>query len=474
MNLFERLPPNIFGPLTGKNQRRTWDLLVRLSEHYFGPDAVPTHADGYLHEEITKEIERFLLVYGWDSEDERGVTPLNIQANEVLTRLVATGWLTEDRVGVRRFISMRPIVSRFFELLQQFAIEGPQLVSGNIQLVHNQLKSVVENPRAQAAGFVEAAKLCVRLINSLNATTLRARDLMKELTLEQATPVFVKRFFTEHIADLYVRDFKQLRTENHPLRLRFDIIELVSRVAHEEPARSELLHGYRDLPGARAGEETEQLDRDVDRFRRLLDVEKFLERMDRVMEAATQRALAYLGYRLKASERIEEVIVDTLQALQTAEAVGEPIEGRLLSPLPIVAEHRLQMPAPAPQKPVRKPMVKREMTVMEHAMHLLRKEMIAHRDVTPMAIKRYVTENLPPAVPIHAKNLPMQRVEDAVAFVVLMRIASITKYNPHAAKNNPLMRRLGFTASMSADGARVDTELFNTADFTIVRGESDA
>jgi len=474
VNLFDRLPANLFGPLNGKNQRRTWDLLVRLSEHYFGPDAVPTHADGYLHEEITKEIERFLLVYGWESEDERGLTPLNIQANEVLARLLSTGWLTEDRIGVRRFISMRPIVSRFFEVLQQFAVEGPQLVSGNVQLVHNQLKSVVQDPRAQAAGFVEAAKLCVRLINSLNATTLRARDLMKELTLEQATPVFVKRFFTEHIADLYVRDFKQLRTENHPLRLRFDIIELVGQVAHEEPARSQLLQGYRDLPGARGGEEVEQLERDVDRFRRLLDVERFLERMDRTMEAATQGALAYLGYRLKASERIEEVITDTLEALQRADALGEQVEGRLLSPFPVVAEHRLQMPAPAPQRPERKPMLKREMTILERAMHILRKEMIAHRDVTPMAIRRYVAANLPEGVPVQAKDLPAEAVEDAVAFVVLMRMASMAKNNPRAARNNPLMRRLGFMASVPDEGGRVDTPLFNTSDFTVVRGDTNA
>ena len=474
MNIFDRLPPNIFGPLNGKNQRRTWSLLERLADQYFGPDAVQTHADGYLHEEITKEIERFLLTDGWESEDDRTLTPLNIQANEILTRLVATGWLMEDRVGVRRFITMRPIVSRFFELLQQFAVEGPQLISGNIQLVHSQLRSVVENPRAQAAGFVEAAKLCVRLINSLNATTLRARDLMKELTQEQATPVFVRRFFTEHIADLYVRDFKQLRTENHPLRLRFDIIELVNRVAHEEPSRSELLQGYRDLPGALPGDESKQLERDADRFHRLLDVEKFLERMDRVMEAATQRALAYLGYRLKASERIEEVIADTLTQMKRAEVLAVPIEGRLLSPHPVVAEHRLQMPAAAPVKPVRRPMVKREMTVMERAMHLLRKSMIAHRDVTPAAVKRYVAANLSPGVPVRAQDLPSVKVEDAVAFVVLMRLASMAKNNPRALRGNPLMRHLGFQATMPAEGGRIDTVLFNTSDFTVTRGDTNA
>lgn len=470
MNLFDRIPPNLFGPLTGKNSRRAWELLARFAERYFGPDAVPTYADGYLHEQITKEIERFLLDKGWDSETgETGATPLNIQANMLLSRLVETGWLVEDRVGARRFISMRPVVARFFETLQQFAVEGPQLISGNIQLVFSQLRAVADNPRAQAAGFVSAAQLCVRLINSLSATTLRARDLMKELTQEQATPVFVRRFFSEHIAELYVRDFRELRTENHPLRLRYDIIELVNRVAHEEPARSELLQGYRELPGSKPGEEAEQLERDVERFRKLLDVERFLERMDRVMEAATQRAIAYLGYRLKASDRIEEVVADTLNALNRADLAKQPIEGGLLSPMPIVSEHRLRMPTTPPPKPLRKPMVKREMTVHERALHMLRKAMIAHRDATPMAMKRYVQANLPVGEAVKAADLPTREVEDAVAFVVLMRMAAIAKSNPQAMRGNPLMRQLGFKPTMEQDGARVDTELFNTPDFTVTR-----
>jgi hypothetical protein len=185
VHLFDRVPAGIFGPLTGRNSRRTWTLLVRLAENYFSPDSVPPYPDGYLHEQITKEIERFLLDSGWDEEDPDLATPLNVQANLILARLVESGWLSEDRVGARKFVTMRPVVSRFFEALQQFAVEGPQLVSGNILVIHSALKEVANSPRANAPAFIEAARTCVRLINSLNATTLRTRDLMKELTLEQ-------------------------------------------------------------------------------------------------------------------------------------------------------------------------------------------------------------------------------------------------------------------------------------------------
>src|SRR3990172_5775443 len=306
MNLFDRVPQGLFGALTGRNNRRTWDLLVRLSDRYFGPDSVPPYPDGYLHDQVVKEIERFLLDAGWEDEGDEPTpavaTPLSIQANQLLARLVDTGWLMEEKVGLRRFVSMRPVVARFFDTVQQFVTEGPQLFGGNVLLVYNQLKSVSQDPKGQAGGFISAAQLCVRLINSLNATTLRVRDLMKELTQEAETPVFVRRFFSEHISELYVRDFKQLRTENHPLRLRYEIIE--------------------------------------------------------------------------------------------AEDCGLPVEGRLLSPAPLIGDNRLRLPVEAPLAPKRTALRKREMTPHEKALHALRKAMIEHRDTTPAAVRRYVREFL--------------------------------------------------------------------------------
>lgn len=476
MNLFDRVPPGLFGALTGKNCRRAWDLLVRLSERYFGPDAVPPYADGYLHDQIVKEIERFLLDAGW--EEEVGdlpqlSTPLVVQANQLLARLVDTGWLMEERVGLRRFVSMRPVVARFFDAVQQFVTEGPQLLGGDVLLVYNQLKSVVEDPRGQASGFVSAAQLCVRLINSLSATTMRVRDLMKELTQENVTPVFVKRFFSEHISELYVRDFKQLRTENHPLRLRYEIIELVDLVIHNDDKRAALLQGYAELPNNEMGQEDEQLEKDVQKIRRLLDVEKFLERLDRAMDAATQRAVAYLGYRLKASERIEEVLADTILAVIDAEKYGVALDGRMLTPLPLVGDDRLRMPVEPPPKPVRTRLRKREMTVHERAMHILRKAMIGHRDTSPVAMRRYVHAHVRPGATVNAELLPVESVEDAVSYLVLIRLAGIATRHPASVRRNPLLRNLGFDVAL-IEGERADTTYFNTPNFTVTRRLDDA
>ena len=79
MNLFDRLPNGLFGPLTGRYNRRAWELLVRLSERFFGADCVPPYAEGYLHEQVTKEIERFLLDEQWEEESaDAAATPINV------------------------------------------------------------------------------------------------------------------------------------------------------------------------------------------------------------------------------------------------------------------------------------------------------------------------------------------------------------------------------------------------------------
>lgn len=475
MNIFDRLPQGLFSPLTGRNGRRMWELISRLAQQYFGPDCIPPHAEGYLHEQITKEIERFLLDAQWEDEDNGEVlsTPLNIQANMLQERLVNTGWLIEDRVGARVFVSMRPVVARFFETVQQFVEEGPPLIGGNVQLVFNQLRSVVQAPREQAQGFISAAQLCVRLINSLSATTLRARDLIKELMKESETPTFVRRFFGEHIAELYVRDFKNLRTENHPLRLRWDILDMVNHVTTNPQAREQLLAGYAAI--AKPHESPEQmLERDTRRFERLMDVEQFIVRLDQVMEQAGRIAASHLEYRLKASDRIESTIEATIRALQRADDLGVEVQGALFGPPGLISEARLRLPSAARIKQTRQPMRKREMTLQERAAQLLRREMTQHRDASPKVLQAYVAKHLQPGQALNARNLHVDQVEDAVAFLALVHIGSIARHAPHAIKQNPLFKRIDFEVEFLPYPARVQTPLFDAPDFVIRRKASHA
>lgn len=468
MNLFDRLPHDLFAPLHGPNNRRAWELLHRLSDRFFGFECVPPFPEGYLREQVVKEIERFLLDRGWDEEEGAPLTPIVVQANQLLVRLVDTGWLLQERVGLKQFVSMHDTVARFLDHLQQFLVQGPRLVGGEIQMIYNQVREVARDPRGQASGFITAAQHCVGLMNALRTTTARVGDLMKQLTQESDTRTFVQRFFTEHVAELYVRDFKQLKTINHPLRLRADILELVNGIEFDDGLKQQLLAGYADLPGGEKNDPAAQLEADLHRFRRLLDVDKFLKRLDDVMDAATQRAVATLAYRLKASERIVEVLEDAVKAAVATDAAGLPLKGTLLGTRPPLGDNRLRLPVLPTPKPIRHALTRREMTPRERAMMLLRKAMVANRDASPKALQAYVAAHIERGASIQAARLPVASVHDAVAYLGLARLAMLSTRHPQALSKNPLLRQLGFKAAL-IDGSRADTEFFETVNFTITR-----
>ena len=291
--------------------------------------------------------------------------------------------------------------------------------------------------------------------------------LMKDLSNEDATPVFVRRFFSEHIGEIYVRDYKSLRTENHPLRLRYEIIAMVNQLCLEDPYRTQLLQGYRDIPGAMPGEEEESLETDRRRFMKLLDVEKFLDRMDYVVDDATQRAIAILNYRLKASERIEAIVSGTIDAICAAEAVGLDVSGHLLTPDAPVGDSRLRLPTPPPPKPNRIALQRPQMTTEQRARSLLRRMMVRNREMTPTVMRRYIESSVPAGATVDADEMPIAGVGDAVAFLALSRMAAVLAHEPSQSRRRMLQANLGFQITPS--GGRVDNDYFNTPHFTITR-----
>src|SRR5690606_9835604 len=134
-----RLPDTLFRPLAAQNRRLYWDLLLHLYEEFFGADAPPPPEDGWLFRAVTAEIERFVSTRAWVQADDEDVAEgSGSRASVVLRTLLESGWIQEERIGVRSFLAMHPTVQKFLELLKQFAEEGPQFIGGKVQLIVNQ------------------------------------------------------------------------------------------------------------------------------------------------------------------------------------------------------------------------------------------------------------------------------------------------------------------------------------------------
>lgn len=472
MNLFDRLPSGLFRPLVGVNQRQTWTLLVRLYERFFGPEALPPQEEGFLQRDITMEIERFLLeCQDWQDEDEiSSVDRLPaVRANLLLRRLIETGWVREERIGVRNFVTMHPTIARFLETLRQFAVEGPQLIGGKIQMIYNQLRQVIEQPESQAQGFQSAAQEAVRLINTLNATAIRVRDVLSALGKDDATEIFVRRFFADYISTLYVRDYRQLRTENHPLKHRWEIVSIVQSLRDDEPMRNALIKGYAALPRNRHEDPAAMFEADVARFMKFIDIERYLDRLDHSVNEATRRSVAFLSYRLKTSDRLELLVEQSINSVIAAHERGLSIEGWVIPPGPALNEERLRAPLVRSKAPPKIVLTKRSMTPRERALFFLRRAMARHRDVTAETLRRYVDTSMGNRPSIASEELKIENVEDACTYLALSRLALLKRASRgRRALPHPLLKR----ASIDVDfvvGERTVTSFIDSPRFTVRR-----
>lgn len=444
LGLFDRLPTSLFGPLASENRERLWELLVRLHDVFFGPDASFPPEDGYTHRTVTLEIERHLLTSsGW--VDEVGAPSdisLSGRANQYLDRLITSGWLRQERVGARTFIVMPPIVQKLLELLQQFAEEGPPMVGGKVQVIYNNLLALESDPAEQARVLPEAAKEARALVASLAGIGVRVREMMERLTREESAGRFVAAFFKDYIAELYIRDYHDMRTQNHPLRHRHDIVRIAYRLRDEPGLRSVMLGSYAQMYRSRPSVEPEVLfERDIGRLLKFQDIQHYLDRVDDSVNRATRQALSYLSYKLRSHDRIETLIASTIAILTAPERDPEADVPTPFAPGMLFSEERLR-PATRVVEEIAPPAMRRStLSPEQRARAELWRAMTRARQVTRMQVREYARQHLPLGVRVAAHQLPIRQVSDLVLFMAFSRAAFLSdSLSAPALRHVPLMR----------------------------------
>lgn len=345
--LFSRLPDRLFAPLASPNRHRYWSLLCSLHDQRFGPDAPLPPINGYPVGEVTRLIADEIRWQKWDAEE--GVnesTPLEIVAGAAFHRLKDCGWLRVDKVGVRDMVTMPPVIAHFMGRLVEFARTGPLFVAGKIRSIEANLRLLLDET-ADGSSLHEAAEQARSLLEHVRNTGTNVRDLMVELGSEQATATFVRRFFEDFIERVFIGDYKELRTHDHPLARRQEILRIASGIQHLPAHRTRLIAWYRDKRAGGDAVRAEALfERDFQRIDELHRIDEYLDRLDDEIRSANKRALAYLDYRLKAARPLDLVIGQAIDAvLHVPEAVraapfapGVCLDpGRLASPRTEVA-----------------------------------------------------------------------------------------------------------------------------------------
>lgn len=241
LKLFERIPDRLFSPLASPNRHQFWALLCHLYRRRFGPDAPLPPSHGFVQHGLLQEIEDHIrFAPKWQPEDEEEPDlSLDQRASNYFRRLLQAGWFRTEKYGLAQTVSMAPAVNQMLSLLIDYAEKDPVFVSGRISAIDALITNVL---RENGAGdlFHEAAEQCRNLLTYIRTTGTNVRDLMASIATQETTADYARQFFQGYVVNMFIGDYKELRTQEHPLSKRPQILRSVEQLASQPQHRARL------------------------------------------------------------------------------------------------------------------------------------------------------------------------------------------------------------------------------------------
>lgn len=466
--LFSVLPSGLFGPLASANREHYWLLLGRLFDEFFGPDAPLPPSTGFQRREITAAIERYLLTDDpWETEDgDTPDAPLSVRANAVYERFRSSGWLRQERIGVREMVSMPAAVSQMLATLIEFAEHGPTFVSAKVRSIELQLQQIVDG-KAAGETLDEAADQARRLLVSLSSMSLQVRDLMPELSKAETTAQFARQWFERYVGQFFIGDYADLHKTDHPLARRSSILSMAHQMV-EPPLRKRLLDWYGEhLTGGDTVRAEQRLQRSLQRLHELERIDEYLGRLDDDIRQANRRALAFLDYRLRAPDKLDVLLRRACLGVLHApeESLRLPVaSGGLMDP------QRLRPPRQKPQPIPRSANATQPPTPEQMARLSLLRRMKRARLVTPEDMARYIGRHLPAGGSIESSRLDIASIADLRAYQTLVTLALRSHRAGGLRREDPAGRLLrGFRVELLGSGAPDDNGYLRAPQFAIHR-----
>ena len=452
--LFKRLPDRLFAPLASANRSQYWKLLCLLHAKRFGPEAPLPPSSGFLMREITADIAEELQYQDWEpeGEDVTQSTPLAVRANMVFNRLREAGWIRVDRVGVREMVTMAPAVTHFMGRLVEFAHTGPEFVSGRIRSIEANLKLLFDES-TDGSSLHEAARQSRALLEHVRIAGTNVRDLMLEIGRVDATGEFVRRFFDDYVERMFIGDYKELRTREHPLARRQEILRLIIHVQQTPSIRDRLMKWYiekqaeLDIAHAQA-----LFERDIQKVEDLRRIDEYLDRLDDEIRRANKLALAYLDYRLRSTQPLDALIEQAIDAVVThgrAAAKWAPF-----APGDCIAGERLATPRVEVKRPSPSGLRKQVMSAEQEAMARLALMARDRRIMSLPKLVAFVQQQLGDADVVASASLQIDSIESVRAIQVLCSIAAANASSSQLLRANARAMSSGFT-TVRMDGEEV-------------------
>ncbi|ACE86063.1 hypothetical protein CJA_1540 [Cellvibrio japonicus Ueda107] len=435
--LFERLPPELFRPLAASNARRYWIVLCRLIDEMWG-DGGRSPGEETLKSVVVRKIETLLAASDpWEEELE---TPIDIRAHEIVRYLTESGWLSQRRRGLAEMVTVRPVIAQFYTVLCEFARHEPEFLGSKVRSIYFNLRAVASG-EASGDQYAEAAKQAKQCMAHIANTGCRVQDLMDELMKRTSAREFVRGFFEEYVEKVFIADYSELRTKDHPLQHRSQILAMTLQFQHDEAQREALIAWYQEKKTGGDRIRAEFLyERDTRLLMRLKDVDEQLQRLDEEIRDANQRAISFIEYKMRAPKQLDKLLAAAMQATDRLD------EGHVAL-LPASGFRHAGPELLAKPRTVAKPTMattveKRPPTLQELAMEQLRKRMADNRLVNRVKLANYVVRHLENRTAVTSDELTIDSINDLCCYQRLLLIAAHGACPPSQRRSDPQLQML--------------------------------
>ena len=212
--LFNKLPEDIFLPLSGQNRQVYQSVLLELADLFFDEDLI----DPFIPRDLVRSsIENAVVRLGvrrWEAEpgEDAGAEPPRSSAeytNRIYRRLVQTGWLEEEQKVYRTYVLLSPSVSYLLRSLVSIARLEKRSYGGAVLNVLSSLESAISDPLGRGITLSEAAQTAADFSAHLTDMMLGLRELKMNLSASNNPQEIVRGFFDRFVEQILVSDYKR-------------------------------------------------------------------------------------------------------------------------------------------------------------------------------------------------------------------------------------------------------------------------
>ncbi len=437
--LFNKLPDELFQPLSGQNRQIYQTVLIELADLFFDEDLI----DPFIPKDLVRStIEEAVIKHGirtWTLEpdelvaDNHAPAPIQIPkssadyTNRIYRRLVSTGWLDEEQQLYRTFVLMAPSVSHLLRTLIDIASFQKKSYGGAVLNVLSSVEAALADPTGRGLTLQEAARSASDFSAHLTDMLLGLRELRQSFAASHNPQEIVRGFFDHFVEAILVSDYKTLKTHNNPFRFRRQLLSILKDLQFDELKRNQLIDHYQEVLELTYAEAEARVDQHI-------------ARIIRIFESVDERLAAIDDFRFRLEKRVSDTVrymdkttpgmSSRLSRLIRQLAAKDPAEIPLANTL---ESHMLLSPRSIRSAPKRRapPLLKIiQQRVIDPEVLELRQQFKAYkerREISGNTLERYIERQLGARRSLRAELFSIDTIEDYIAFSYVRHMASLGK-----------------------------------------------